>query len=67
MAQEAGREGGRRESGGAGGHRGASVLLPQWLAQSEGGSPVGIAIRSDAKKHMQATEARVKEEKQNAP
>lgn len=36
----------------------SSVLLQQWLAQLEGCSPVGIAIRTDAKNHMQATEAR---------
>lgn len=44
----------------------SSVLLQQWLAQLEGCSPLGIAIRTDAKNHMQATEARVKQGKQNA-
>lgn len=63
-----GMEGGKKGEGSPAG-RGAprSPCAAATMAGTVGGhSPVGIAIRSDAKQHVQATEARVKEGNQNA-
>lgn len=60
-----GMEGGKKGEGSPAG-RGAQCGCCHDDWHSQGNSPVGVAIRSDAKQHMQVTEARVKEEKQNA-